>query len=413
LVAFLMLSSALAWSRGSEAVTAVTTIAALMTAIVLMVQTGDLAPFAAAILGIACVVEASSCRGRARGMRVPAALAADFALWLIYFVMTRPGGVPEQYKPVSVAMSLSLGAALLAIYSVSVVWQSFRRAIGVGEILQMVTAFTLAAGGALMVTQGRAVASVGALCALAGAACYFTAFLRFDGTDRRNHHVFAFWGAALGLVACVLILPLHELTLILGAAAVLTVIAGARASRPTLRLHGVVYLIAAALISRYPSTTLNAFTGETLEPATSALWIVAGAASCCYLACFFATSAWAVLDVIPAILTAASIGALLLLEVVPLIGREPTPSFLAAARTLILCALALLFAYEGWRTARRELTWVSYAIIALCTGKLIVEDFRQSRPAALVVSLVSYGAVLILVPKLRKSSDLSADRAPQ
>jgi hypothetical protein len=42
--------------------------------------------------------------------------------------------------------------------------------------------------------------------------------------------------------------------------------------------------------------------------------------------------------------------------------------------------------------------------IALGTVKLVMEDFRQSHPAALAVSLVCYGAVLILVPKLSSTS---------
>lgn len=402
LVTFLALSYALAWSRTSDAVTIVTTLATLVTAVVLMVQTGDLVPFAAAILAIACVIEASAAGGHARNMRVPAAVAADFAIWLIYFVMTRPNGVPEHYKPVSVTTSLVLGALLLLAYVVTVVWRAvvLRQAVAVGYILQVITAFTLAVGGALVITQGRSAASVGGLCAIAGAACYFIAFLRFGDSERRNHYLFASWAAALSLMACALILPANELTLIWSAAAVLAMAVGVRARQVTLRIHGTLYLLAAVLILGFPGAILNAFTGTTLGSANPALWIVAVSASLCYAACFFGKSGPMTVNVVPALLSAASIGALLILVVVPFIGGNPTPSFLAAARTLIICALAAASGFIGSRTGRRELVWVSYAAIALGTVKLVMEDFQQSRPAALATSLVCYGAVLILVPKL-------------
>jgi hypothetical protein len=97
-----------------------------------------------------------------------------------------------------------------------------------------------------------------------------------------------------------------------------------------------------------------------------------------------------------------------MLAAVPLIARNPTPSLLATARTMVTCALAFAFGFTGSRTRRRELVWISYVAIALGTVKLILEDFRQSHPGALAASLVGYGALLILVPKLNtKSSSIS------
>jgi hypothetical protein len=182
------------------------------------------------------------------------------------------------------------------------------------------------------------------------------------------------------------------------------IIAGARVSRPTLSIHGALYLLAAGLISGLPATIVNAFTGETLTPATSALWIMSVSASCCFAACYFAKSGLVQVNVVPAFFAVMSIGALIILVVVPVIGSKLTPSFLATARTLVICALALTVGFTGSRTRHRELVWVSYAAIALGTVKLVMEDFRQSHPAALAVSLVCYGAVLILVPKLSSTS---------
>jgi uncharacterized membrane protein len=71
---------------------------------------------------------------------------------------------------------------------------------------------------------------------------------------------------------------------------------------------------------------------------------------------------------------------------------------------LVTCALALAFSFAGSRTGRRELVWIGYTAIALGAVKLLLEDFRQSHPAALAISLVCYGAMLIVVPRLAGKS---------
>jgi hypothetical protein len=351
------------------------------------------------VLAIACIIEAGVWRGHQKNMRAAVALAADFAIWLVLYIVTSPAGTAQGYAPVSPATPLALCGFLFLIYAASIAWRAVarRHAITVFEMVQLAIAFGLAAGGALEVTQGRAAAMIGALSAIVSVICYFTAFIRFPDSPRRNHHVFASWGLALGFVACLLILPASLLTPIWSAAAVIATLAGARASQPTLAIHGALFLVATGLISGVPGSILNAFAGPTLESATPALWILAISAACCY-------AAWgrtpAKGSVVPALLSAVSIGALLILTGVPLIAGRPTPSLLAAARTVVTCALALALRFGGSRTGRRELIWVSYAAIALGVVKLIFEDFRQSHPAALAVSLLCYGAFLILAPRL-------------
>lgn len=391
LVAFLVLCSALSWSSSSGAVTTVTILSTLLTAVVLMVQTGDLVPFVAALLAIAALIEIVDLHAP-QPMRIPVAIAANFAIFLMLFVLTRASA--PNYKPVSLAAALACLAFLFLINSLTIVWRTakLRRTITVFEILQSVAAFVLAAGGALQLTHGADAASVGTLAALACAACYFTAFLRFPDAPR-NHHVFAAWGTALGMLACLLILPTSELLVIWSIAAILATLAG-----PRLRIHGALYLLAAALISGLPAILVNAFTGDVLEPAPLALWIMAVSSVCCYAA--FGRTPGKV-STLPALLSALSLAALLIL-----IGK-PSLTLLATVRTLITCALALAFCFLGARTGRRELVWISYVAIALGTVKLVMEDFRQSSPAALALSLLCYGALLILIPKL------SAKRLPR
>jgi hypothetical protein len=129
--------------------------------------------------------------------------------------------------------------------------------------------------------------------------------------------------------------------------------------------------------------------------------MVAIAAVCCY-------AAWgkkpARISLVSALLAGVSLGALLILGLLPLLFGQPSVSVLATARTLVTCALALAFSFAGSRTGRRELVWIGYTAIALGTVKLLLEDFRQSHPAALAISLVCYGAMLIVVPKLAGKS---------
>jgi hypothetical protein len=40
--------------------------------------------------------------------------------------------------------------------------------------------------------------------------------------------------------------------------------------------------------------------------------------------------------------------------------------------------------------------------------KLLLEDFRHSSPAALAISLVCYGAVLIVAPRLARNTNSHA-----
>jgi len=105
-----------------------------------------------------------------------------------------------------------------------------------------------------------------------------------------------------------------------------------------------------------------------------------------------------------ALFSALSIAALAILIAGSVFGARLTLSLLATVRTLVTCALALAYAFIGSRAGRNELVWISYLAIALGTLKLILEDFRQSNPVALAVSLVCYGALLIVVPKLSSKS---------
>jgi hypothetical protein len=71
-------------------------------------------------------------------------------------------------------------------------------------------------------------------------------------------------------------------------------------------------------------------------------------------------------------------------------------------RTVVICAVALTLGLLGSFQKRIELVWLAYAAVALGTLKLLVEDLRFGNAASLVVSLVFYGLILILLPRVTK-----------
>jgi hypothetical protein len=80
------------------------------------------------------------------------------------------------------------------------------------------------------------------------------------------------------------------------------------------------------------------------------------------------------------------------------------PPTLAAVRTLVICSAALTAAFAGSRQARAELVWLAYAIMALCTLKLALEDLRMGNPVSLAFSLFFYGMAWVLTPRLARAS---------
>jgi hypothetical protein len=62
--------------------------------------------------------------------------------------------------------------------------------------------------------------------------------------------------------------------------------------------------------------------------------------------------------------------------------------------------VALALGYMGSRWGRVELGWVAYAAVGFGTLKLLFEDLRFGNASSLVLSLLFYGGVLILLPRM-------------
>jgi hypothetical protein len=167
------------------------------------------------------------------------------------------------------------------------------------------------------------------------------------------------------------------------------------------------FLATATLVSGLTSYVAGAL-AKTVPAATDGrVLIVAVSAALCYLIAAHKPQnkvSHRVLLVFPALLVAVAVAAIAVSIIVWFAtGRlELVASRLSVVRTIVTCALALTFGVVGHRWGRVELGWVAYTAVAFGTLKLLFEDLRFGNAASLVVSLLFYGLILILLPRLTR-----------
>jgi len=271
-----------------------------------------------------------------------------------------------------------------------------------------VLAFALTSFGVLRATQNSAVPALGVLYLLLAAVCYWGAFSRFaEDPDRRNRRVCATWAAALLLAGSFLLFSASLQVPFLCLAAVAAVFLYTRTGKLSLGMHASSYLAAAAAVSPLPIYAANALAGTVPASPDWKIWLVAASAVLCYVLGSRVPESQEkrrLLWVVPAVLVGFAGAALAIVAIVWLAaGRvEVAASRLSVIRTIVNCALALALGFLGSRLKRVELGWVAYAAVAFGTLKLLFEDLRFGNAASLVVSLLFYGLILILLPRLTR-----------
>lgn len=416
LVAFVVLTLALAWQRNLQMIPWIATLSTVITAVALIIATRELVPLTAALLAVALATEFAACMEQRLSLRAFPAIAANFAVWLLIDVMTSSGGVPEGYRPISPAAITLLCLILFGIYGGSIAVRTLflRRPITLFEIGQGVLAFLLAAFGIMRATQGAAAPALGAFSLLLAAVCYWGALSRFTAEAyARDRRVCATYASALLLGGTFLLFPVNLQVLFLSVAAIAAVFVYSRTHKLSLGIHASFYLGAAAAASALPSWTAAALSGTVPSAPRWDVWIVAVSAAICYILGSRETRATQaapdqkkrrLLWVLPAVVVGFAAAALAVVAIVWLAaGRaDLSPSRLSVIRTIVNCALALALGYLGSRWKRIELGWVAYTAVAFGTIKLLFEDLRFGNAASLVVSLLFYGLILILLPRLTR-----------
>ena len=406
LAGYVLAAGAIAWRRHFAAVLWVTEASASLVALLLAVMTRDPAPFVAALLVMAAAGEFAAARKRGIGVRPVVALAADFAIFTMIFVYSAAASTRPDYRPLSTAVLLAFGPAMLAIYAASATVQTLvlRQKITFFETAQTLVAFALAVWSVLAFWSGPAATLLGALCMAGAALGYGVVYLRFDrAREQRNYHVYATGSLALLLVGSYFALTARGTVALLGLAAVAATAAGIRMKRLTLKFHALACLAAAAFTSGLLATIAQTMTSAVVGALALRVAFVAG----CAIVCYAAVLRWprdgrleGLFSLPLAALAAASTAALLVAALARIAGSGAHQ--LAVIRTLVMCAMALMLAWGGSRRQRSELATLAWVALVFVALKLLFKDLRHGHLGFTAASIFLFAITLLLVPRLRR-----------
>jgi hypothetical protein len=408
-----------AWRQQLRAVAWVAVIGAVPTSMVLLTQTGVVAPFAIFLIafGVATVWLAYALDWW--GIRWPVALAADIAVAGVTLRVL----APEHQDAPQVAVLLQL--TLVGAYVGSIAIRTLLRARNVTlfEVAQTAAALVVGFGGAVYLTRVTGIhpAALGAASLVSGAACYglAVAFIGKRADSGPNVYYYTSLALVLVLVGCVLILDHQWLGVVFVLLAVLAAGLWSRFERIFLLLHSGVYLVAGGIVSGAITYGAWVLAGNVEGPwarPVSSMWIVLVAAA---VSAGLAT-AWskeegdeiasglrlAIIGVFVWVAGACVIGAL-----APVAGSQPDGSVnlgvLATVRTGVLALATLLVAWIGRHSRFREWGWLVYPLLVAIGLKMMTQDFKFSRPSTLFIAMALYGAALIVAPRLRRARALA------
>lgn len=336
-------------------------ISVLVTASLLLVRTHALVAFGALLVALTAGAWAASVRRGWAGLPWAPALVANLALLEGVWIASRPEGLPEAYAGLSSGAVLALALVLFAVPFAGMVRRVFSRV----ETPDAFEAVQLGAALFLMVF------AVSRLTPLAGVPPSLV------------------WGLA-GFVAAV---------------------APARAVGSMAPAYGAALLLAAALASGLLGFARRAFLGPPAAglPAFDGLLVLALVAAATGLLTGrmrAGASAWVVrwAAFVLACISIVGAGALAERGLAGLVAPDLDPGRTAAARSAVLAAASVLLASCRRLPALSSLARLAYPVLAAAGLKLILEDLPHGRPSTLVATLVLYGAALVVVPRILRSS---------
>jgi hypothetical protein len=404
---------ALSWRKRGIIISAVVLVSSTLLAAALLVATHDLLPFTLALLALAAAAEFATCRDHATGSRWITAIAADSAVLLFSSLMAGEHGLPEAYVPTSTVAALAAQLLLIAIYLTSALTQTVtrRRTLAFSEMAQTACALLIGMGGIAWVfrTNGAAMVALGISGLIGGIACYALSFKLFE-QSKWNFRAWATYGLLLVLAGTSLLFS--GFWVLWCGCAVACCWAAMAARRPTLGLHGAVYLLLGSAVSGASSQPLSQLLGIGKLPFHSLVslgvlaaamlsWVAIGRSWAGDVARWRKhIASFAIAANIVWILSGVAVRALILVWQIPAgrpSGRIPADTL----GTVVLTAFAVALAWAGTRWQLRELVWLAYGFMGLGAWKLAARDFMNERDVALVISLIFYGGALILLPRMK------------
>jgi hypothetical protein len=395
-----------AWHRRLQGLAGVATVGVVITAAALAINTSQVLPYAALLLGLGVGSWWLSNVCRWSWLRWPAAMAAD--LFFLGLVVRASAEVPLEPPEWVVGAQIVLVAGYLGAFTVYAAAR--RRPVRPFEVLQTTLVLGVGLGGALVVARtlgGGIPAWIGGGSLAVALAAYLIAFLRLQPTAtlESNFYYFTTLALALTFVGGAVLLDGVALAIALVALTLVAAAIGASLLHPVLAAHGAAFAVGAALVSGLAAFAMTIWSGAATAwpvfPAAAWLALAAGA-----MGVFLPRHT--VSPALESLLSAArrtlmvvmvvGVGSLATVFVGPAIaGDPPDAGTLASLKTVVLALSACTLALLARRSFGREFGWLAYPVLALGAFKLLAEDFRVSRPATLFVALALYGVALIVV----------------
>jgi hypothetical protein len=317
------------------------------------------------------------------------------------------------YAPIPHSALLAAQVALLGIYLSSTIVRTLLRGFTFTgfETAQCAVAFAISVGGGLRLTSHNpsVAPALGVLAMACAGACYLVAFVMLDrdGSRGRNFFTYSTFGILLAIAGSRILLSGAAASIAWSVLAVCAAWAGGHFGRLTMQVHGVIFLLLGLGTSSALQQAAGLLLGSRAWPggAEWAIWSGLAAAVACYAlrsvgdgwnyralrTAKAGAVVWLGAGVAAGLLTFAYHSAF---------GVDATHAYCATLRTGVLSGTALLLAWGGGRWRRPELSRLIYPVMALGGYRMIGVDLRQDRTAALFLSLLLYGASLMVLPRL-------------
>ena len=319
----------------------------------------------------------------------------------------------------NVGAALAIGLLLGLSFLASLVLETLVRGHGAGlfEAVQTCLAVLVGYGGAALVASrlgSGALMLAGLLGLVLGIAAYVAAFRAVPRAQRAKLLLWSSLALAFTLAGSGLLLPAWARAVAWSMLAVLAGWQAVRRNRVTLSLHGAFYSAGAFAASGLLGAAIYAFAAPagTAWPALlpTAFLALAAAAAVCALPVPHPAPFWKpyegltrVLQIFVFLWGAAGVALHLAAPAVAgTPGADCDAGLLATIRTVVLTAVALLLGAMARQERFREAAWLVYPTLGVALLKLVIEDFRQGRPATLFMALALCGIAFLFAPRLAR-----------
>lgn len=420
LVLFTCAGVVVSWQQNRSIIAWIAVLTGLATPAALLWATRNLLPYSSAILIVALVVEGSAVMGHRLHERWAAAGFANVLVLLLTDLVLHGAPLPDGYSPMPAAVVRLFIIALPLVYGIVTLIRTLfgRREITIFEIVQCPLSAAIACY-ALVSSAGRPEwlpAAIGGvlLSGSMGAYALSLGLLAHDEGRRVSQHAYATFGLFMAVAGAALAFGSSGLAVTSVVVALMSAAIGRRAPSGTVRWHAVAYMAVGALASGLLAHAQERLFGSGLhsqpEGELRDAWLLAAASTAAFAAAFRAAPSspggWT--RSTPTALLALMAGACCLNAVAYTVGGTcpqvhaagEVKDFCPAILTALMSVAVLGLAWLALRSRQPALLWPAYALTWALTWKLLVQDIRFGSAIAMVVSLLAYGATLVILPRL-------------